>query len=141
MINIKGNIDHIRVYYYSNEHLFRNELIKLGSYEFYDKYLCNLTPREYLDFLQFLIDDINERTTIIPDETTSLISYMLGKEILTKQEDNSFAISENIFTENYQDLTKKFITLNNIHTAKREKNIIESKIHNKKVLNKTKKRL
>lgn len=31
---------------------------------------------------------------------------MLGKEILTKQEDNSFAISENIFTENYQDLTK-----------------------------------
>ncbi|EFO2164664.1 hypothetical protein DS408_22910, partial [Escherichia coli] len=104
MINIKGNIDHIRVYYYSNEHLFRNELIKLSSYEFYDKYLCNLTPREHLDFLQFLIDDISERTTIIPDETTSLISYMLGKEILTKQEDSSFAISENIFTENYQDL-------------------------------------
>ncbi|MBE0073686.1 hypothetical protein FOT46_18720, partial [Citrobacter freundii] len=63
------------------------------------------------------------------------------KEILTKQEDNSFAISENIFTENYQDLTKKSITLNNIHTAKREKKIIESKIHNKKALNKTKKRL
>ena len=136
MIDIKGNIDHIRVYYYSNEHLFRSELIKLGSYEFYDKYLCNLTPREYL-----LIDDIIERTTIIPDEITSLISYMLDKEILTKQEDNSFAISENIFTENYQDLTKKSITLNNIHTAKREKNIIESKIHNKKALNKTKKRL
>ncbi|MEL1808524.1 hypothetical protein V9Y23_18240, partial [Klebsiella pneumoniae] len=56
-------------------------------------------------------------------------------------QDNSFAISENIFTENYQDLTKKSITLNNIHTAKREKNIIESKIHNKKALNKTKKRL
>lgn len=106
MINIKENIDHIRVYYYSNEHLFKSELIKLGSYEFYDKYLYNLTPREYLDFLQFLIDDISERKTIIPDETTSLISYMLGKEILTKQEDNSFAISENIFTENYQDLTK-----------------------------------
>lgn len=140
MINIKENIDHIRVYYYSNEHLFKSELIKLGSYEFYDKYLCNLTPREYLDFSQLLIDDIRERKTIIPDETTSLISYMLGKEILTKQEDNSFAISE-LFTENYQDLTKKFITLNNIHTAKREKNIIESKIHKKKVLNKTKKRL
>ncbi|HBY4410263.1 TPA: hypothetical protein MIU23_26645, partial [Klebsiella pneumoniae] len=86
-------------------------------------------------------DDISERKTIIPDETTSLISYMLGKEILTKQEDNSFAISENIFTENYQDLTKKFITLNNTHTAKREKKIIESKIHNRKVLNKIKKRL
>ncbi|MDV0909886.1 hypothetical protein [Klebsiella variicola] len=141
MIDIKGNIDHVRVYYYSNEHLFRSELIKLGSYEFYDKYLCNLTPREYLYFLQLLIDDIIERTTITPDEITSLISYMLGKEILTKLEDNSFAISENIFTENYQDLTKKSITLNNIHTAKREKNIIESKIHNKKALNKTKKRL
>ncbi|MDL4912801.1 MAG: hypothetical protein QRY16_03100 [Enterobacterales bacterium endosymbiont of Blomia tropicalis] len=141
MINIKENIDHIRVYYYSNEHLFKSELIKLGSYEFYDKYLYNLTPRIYLDFLQFLIDDISERKPIIPDETTSLISYMLGKEILTKQEDNSFAISENFFTENYQDLTKKFITLNNIHTAKREKNIIESKFYNRKVLSKTKKRL
>ena len=61
MIDIKGNIDHVRVYYYSNEHLFRSELIKLGSYEFYDKYLCNLTPREYLDFLQLLFDDIIER--------------------------------------------------------------------------------
>ncbi len=77
MINIKGNIDHIREYFYTNEYLLRSELIKLGSYDFYDKYLCDLSPREYLDLLQILIDDVIERTTIIPDETTYLTRILL----------------------------------------------------------------
>jgi len=56
MIDIKNNIDNMWIYFPENENDILNEVSTLTSFQFYDRYLLELSAREFLDFFQYLCD-------------------------------------------------------------------------------------
>lgn len=60
MIDVKNNMAHIKYYFYNNEMLFKNYTGRIGSLNFRDKYLLDLSTREFIYFTQLLIDEVIE---------------------------------------------------------------------------------
>ena len=56
MIDIKNNIDNMWIYFPEHENDILNEVSTLTSFQFYDRYLLELSAREFLDFFQYLCD-------------------------------------------------------------------------------------
>lgn len=56
MIDIKNNINNMWVYFPEHENEILNEVSILTSFQFYDRYLLDLSAREFLDFFQYLFD-------------------------------------------------------------------------------------
>ena len=86
MLNIKNNIDEINFYVGLNRDIFIMEINNNSSFEFYDKYLIELTPREFIDFSNFLIDYIPDDDIEDNPPLSMLLNYMCGYNIMNSSE-------------------------------------------------------
>ncbi|HEM6600459.1 TPA: hypothetical protein ACGBO9_000230 [Yersinia enterocolitica] len=123
MIDVKNNMEHIKYYFYNNEMLFKNEIGKISSFNFCDKYLLTLSTREFLDFIQLLIDDIIESDIEIPCEITDLLSYIVGKDIVVKNDKGEYILRDIIFND-FSDIQRRVDTLKLSHQANHDKELL-----------------
>ncbi|MEH4626317.1 hypothetical protein PO369_22355 [Phytobacter diazotrophicus] len=86
MLNIKKNIDEINFYVGLNRDVFIKEINSNSSFEFYDKYLIELMPREFIDFSNFLIDYILNDSIEDNHPLSILLNYMYGYEVMNSSE-------------------------------------------------------
>lgn len=86
MLNIKKNIDEINFYVGLNRDSFIKEVNNNSSFDFYDKYLIELTPREFIDFSNFLIDYILNDSNEDNHPLSILLNYMYGYEVMNSSE-------------------------------------------------------
>jgi len=141
MINIKDNMEYFKYYFYENEGAIKNEIEKHTSFVFYEKYLLELTAREYLDFIHILIDDINESEFKINNKIVKIINYMVGQEVIHIDENEGFySLKEAVFNS-FQDIEKRIKSLKDTHHIEKEKEMILSKLSKLPVSNKDHKRL
>ncbi|WP_459176465.1 hypothetical protein [Ewingella americana] len=123
MIDVKNNMDHIKYYFYNNEMLFKNEIEKNSSFNFCDKYLLALSTREFLDFIQLLIDEIIESDIEIPCEITDLLSYIVGKDIVVKNDKGEYILRDFIF-DDFSDIQRRVDTLKLSHKANHDRELL-----------------
>lgn len=107
MLNIKKNIDEINFYVGLNREAFIKEVNNNSSFDFYDKYLIELTPREFIDFLNFLTDYISDDDTENNHHLSALLTYMSN--------------SESTFPD-FSSIVERVDYLKQIHTVERIKN-------------------
>lgn len=125
MIDVKNNIEHIKYYFYNNEMLFKNEIGRISSFNFCDKYLLTLSTREFLDFIELLIDEIIESDIEIPCNITDLLNYILGKDIVVKNDKGENILQDVIFND-FSDIQKRVDSLKLSHQANHDR---ESLLH------------
>ncbi|AJJ17932.1 hypothetical protein CH53_916 [Yersinia intermedia] len=123
MIDVKNNMEHIKYYFYNNEMLFKNEFGKSSSFNFCDKYLLTLSTREFLDFIQLLIDEIIESDIEIPCEITDLLSYIIGKDIVVKNDKGEYILRDFIF-DDFSDIQRRVDTLKVSHKANHDRELL-----------------
>lgn len=54
MIDIKNNLEIMWIYFPENEHEILQELNESSAFDFYERYLLELSASEFLDFFQYL---------------------------------------------------------------------------------------
>ena len=59
-----------------------DEISKLGHYEFYEKYLIQLKPRQFLSFIFMLVIDINRSRLKNTNEGVKLVEHMAEDDSL-----------------------------------------------------------
>ncbi|MCS2169372.1 hypothetical protein EYZ01_13940 [Hafnia alvei] len=123
MIDVKNNIEHIKYYFYNNEMLFKNEIERISSFNFCDKYLLTLSTREFLDFIELLIDEIIESDIEIPCKITDLLNYILGKDIVVKNDKGEHILQDVIFND-FSDIQKRVDTLKLSHQANQDRELL-----------------
>jgi len=80
MIDIKNNLEIMWIYFPENEHEILQELNESSAFDFYERYLLELSASEFLDFIQYLSDvkidnDLDDKHSI-----SQLISYSSGQK-------------------------------------------------------------
>lgn len=78
MIDIKNNIDNMWVYFPEHENEILNEVSIFTSFQFYDRYLLELSAREFLDFFQYLCDYKINNEIDDSHAISQLINYGFG---------------------------------------------------------------
>lgn len=78
MIDIKNNIDIMWIYFPEHENVILNEISMLTSFQFYDRYLMELSAREFLDFFQYLFDYKINNEIADSHAVSQLINYGFG---------------------------------------------------------------
>lgn len=81
MIDIKNNIDNMWVYFPDHENEILNEVSMLTSFQFYDRYLLDLSAREFLDFFQYLFDYKVNNEIDDSHAISQLINYGFGYDL------------------------------------------------------------
>jgi len=124
MIDIKNNIENIRYYFYDNVNLIKNEISECEPFHFYDRYLLELTAREFLDFIYILIDDVTESVFEKKNDTIDLINYMAGEELIVIDEiEGVYSLQESELTC-MKDIQKRIDLLKEIHHIEKEKGMM-----------------
>lgn len=122
MIDIKNNLEIMWIYFPENEHEILQELNESSAFDFYERYLLELSASEFLDFFQYLSDfkidnDLDDQHSI-----SQLIIYGFGQK--------STLDGESQF-ENFQSIQSRVADLRNEHLTQRIKNeqkVLHSKI-------------
>jgi len=113
MIDIKNNLDIMWVYFSEHESEILRELNELSSFQFYERYLLELSARGFHDFFQYLLDYKIDNELDDEDAISQLISYGLGQES-TLDEGSQF--------ENFDFIQSRVDELKNKHLTERINN-------------------
>jgi len=122
MIDIKNNLEIMWIYFPENENKILQELNELSAFDFYERYLLELSASEFLNFFQYLSDfkidnDLDDKHSI-----SQLISYSFVQKSTLDGE---------LQFENFQYIELRVAELRSEHLTQRIKNeqeVLGSKI-------------
>lgn len=113
MIDIKNNLEIMWIYFPENEHDILLELNESSAFEFYERYLLELSAREFLDFFQYLSDYKIDNNLDDKHSISKLISYGFGQKSTLDGEPQF---------ENFQFIQSRVADLRSEHLTQRIKN-------------------
>ncbi|MDJ0091650.1 hypothetical protein [Pantoea allii] len=113
MIDIKKNLEIMWIYFPENEHEILQELNESSAFEFYERYLLELSAREFLDFFQYLSDYKIDNNLDDKHSISQLIIYGFGQKSTLDGEPQF---------ENLQSIQSRVADLRNEHLTQRIKN-------------------
>ncbi|MGC1063127.1 hypothetical protein WKH44_17670 [Pantoea agglomerans] len=113
MIDIKNNLEIMWIYFLENENEILQELHESSSFEFYERYLLELSAREFLDFFQYLLDYKIDNNLDDKHSISQLISYGFGQKSILDREPKF---------ENFQSIQSRVADLRSEHLTQRIKN-------------------
>lgn len=122
MIDIKNNLEIMWVYFPDNENEILQELNESSAFEFYDRYLLELSASEFLDFFQYLSDYKTDNNLDDKHSISQLISYGFGQQ---------FTLDGEPQFENFMSIQSRVADLRSEHLTQRIKNeqeVLDSKI-------------
>ncbi len=110
------------VYFPENENEILQELNESSAFEFYDRYLLELSASEFLDFFQYLSDYKIDNNLDDKHSISQLISYGFGQK---------FTLDVEPQFENFMSIQSRVAHLRSEHLTQRIKNeqeVLDSKI-------------
>ncbi|MGC0929499.1 hypothetical protein WKH10_00700 [Pantoea agglomerans] len=113
MIDIKNNLEIMWIYFPANENEILQELHKSSSFEFYERYLLELSAREFLDFFQYLLDYKIDNNLDDKHSISQLISYGFDQKSTLDGEPQF---------ENFLSIQSRVADLRSEHLTQRIKN-------------------
>jgi len=113
MIDIKNNLEIMWIYFLENENEILQELHESSSFEFYERYLLELSAREFLDFFQYLLDYKIDNNLDDKHSISQLISYGFDQKSTLDGEPKF---------ENFQSIQSRVADLRSEHLTQRIKN-------------------
>ncbi|MGC1147606.1 hypothetical protein WKH63_09435 [Pantoea agglomerans] len=113
MIDIKNNLEIMWVYFPDNENEILQELNESSAFEFYERYLLELSAREFIDFFQYLLDYKIDNNLDDKHSISQLISYGFGQKSILDREPQF---------ENFQSIQSRVADLRSEHLTQRIKN-------------------
>ncbi|MGC0936633.1 hypothetical protein WKG99_14410 [Pantoea agglomerans] len=113
MIDIKNNLEIMWIYFPANENEILHELHESSSFEFYERYLLELSAREFIDFFQYLLDYKIDNNLDDKHSISQLISYGFGQKSILDREPQF---------ENFQSIQSRVADLRSEHLTQRIKN-------------------
>ncbi|MFB4410193.1 hypothetical protein [Pantoea sp. ANP04] len=113
MIDIKNNLEIMWIYFLENENEILQELHESSSFEFYERYLLELSAREFLDFFQYLLDYKIDNNLDDKHSISQLISYGFDQKSTLDGEPQF---------ENFLSIQSRVADLRSEHLTQRIKN-------------------
>lgn len=113
MIDIKNNLEIMWIYFLENENEILQELHESSSFEFYERYLLELSAREFLDFFQYLLDYKIDNNLDDKHSISQLICYGFDQKSTLDGEPKF---------ENFQSIQSRVADLRSEHLTQRIKN-------------------
>lgn len=78
--NLSDNVEKTANYFSDNKEIILDEISTLKYYEFYEKHLIHLKPRQFLSFIFMVVDEITDSRLKNVNESVKLIEHMVGEE-------------------------------------------------------------
>ncbi|RRZ87008.1 hypothetical protein [Erwinia sp. 198] len=122
MIDIKNNMEIMWIYFPENENEILQELNESSAFDFYERYLLELSASEFLDFFQYLLDYKIDNNFDDKHSISQLISYGFGQKPTLDGEPQF---------ENFHSIQSRVADLRSEHLTQRIKNeqeVLGSKI-------------